>query len=96
MCYDYKLDIKIKSNNNIKNRFRINSSINARKDRLTEIIYSKTRQMFAIDEPVQLITTYKKNTIIMNGIVTDFANINFVEDIIDTNNVVDYIYSNII
>lgn len=52
--------------------------------------------MFAIDEPVQLITTYKKNTIIMNGIVTDFANINFVEDIIDTNNVVDYIYSNII
>ena len=32
----------------------------------------------------------------MNGIVTDFANINFVEDIIDTNNVVDYIYSNII
>lgn len=96
MCSNDKLNIKIKSCDNTKNRFRINSSINARRDRLTEIIYSKTRQMFAIDEPIQLSATYKKNTIIMDGTVSDFAKIDFVEDVIDTNNIVDYIYSKII
>lgn len=96
MCSNDKLNIKIKSCDNIKNRFRINSSINARKDCLTEIIYSKTRQMFAIDEPIKLIATYKKNIIVMDGTVSDFAKIDFVEDVIDTNNIVDYIYSKII
>lgn len=96
MYFTGKLKISIKSYDHDSNNFRINSSINTRKERLTEIIYSKTRQMFAIDEPIKLIATYKKNTLIMEGTVSDFANINFVEDIIDTNNIVDYIYSKII
>ena len=83
MCSNDKIDIKIKSN---RNHFTINSSINAKKDRLTEIIYSKTRQMFELDETIQLSATYKKNTIIMDGTVSDFAKINFVEDVIDTIN----------
>ncbi len=96
MYFTGKLKISIKSYDHDSNNFRINSSINARKDRLTEIIYSKTRQMFELDETIQLSATYKKNTIIMDGTVSDFAKINFVEDIIDTNNIVDYIYSKII
>lgn len=91
-----KLKITVKSYDHDYYNFKIISSINTRKDRLTGIIYSKTRQMFVVDESIQLSATYKKNTIIMDGIVSDFAKINFVEDIIDTNNIIDYIYSKII
>ena len=54
MYFTGKLKISIKSYDHDSNNFRINSSINARKDRLTEIIYSKTRQMFELDETIQL------------------------------------------
>lgn len=55
-----KLKITVKSYDHDYYNFKIISSINTRKDRLTGIIYSKTRQMFVVDESIQLSATYKK------------------------------------